>query len=160
MGILRTGHTQEHCLSSKPMWQKLKNLLISCQTYNDLSPDLGLRRKVNQALLKRPALSSDDWFEAFFQSRGIEKAIVEFVYIALAKYSGLDLQRVRPSDRLDEDLQLSLICWFDWSLQFCEDFYKNFGIDVRLDLDLSALTTIEELILFLHHQQHSLSDHQ
>lgn len=140
------------------MWQKLKNLLISCQTYNDLSPDLGLRKKVNQTLLKRPALTSDDWFEIFFQTQGIEKPIVEFVYLSLAKYSGLDLQRVRPSDRLDEDLQLSLICWFDWSLQFCEDFYRNFGIDISLHLDLSALSTIEELILFLHYQQLAISD--
>lgn len=134
------------------MWRKLKNLFLSCQTYADLSPDFPARLVINRKLRSRRFLSLTQWHESFWQPQGVSLAVSAFVYEQLSKYSGLCLARLRPSDRLEEDLSLSLVCWFDWHLQLCEDFWQRFDIDVTGDLNLQALSTLEDLVLFLNQQ--------
>ncbi|NET34974.1 MAG: hypothetical protein F6K19_23600 [Cyanothece sp. SIO1E1] len=141
------------------MWRKLKNFLSSLTTYHTLSPDLKLRQQVNQMLLNRPALSLDAWFKAFWQPRGISHRIAAFVYAHLGKYSGLSVSRVKPGDRLDEDLKLTFVCWFDWHLVLCDDFQTNFGIDISECFDCSLLLTMEDLVQFLEHQLPSVNCH-
>ncbi|XGV99478.1 MAG: hypothetical protein ACAF41_11140 [Leptolyngbya sp. BL-A-14] len=122
------------------------------RTYADLSPDLRTRQRVNQCLRDRPALSAEEWFQAFWQPQGIAQPIADFVYTYLPKYSGLDVARVRPHDRLNEDLYLPLVCWFDWNLSLCEDFLARFGIDLSEHFDPYQHGTIEDLMVFLNHQ--------
>jgi hypothetical protein len=122
------------------------------RAYADLSPDLRTRQRVNQFLRDRPALSSDEWYEQLWQTRGITQPIAVFVYNHMQIYSGLEFARVRPTDRLIDDLCLPLVCWFDWQLSFSEDFSAAFGLDLSDRFDPQSFDTVEELVIFLNHQ--------
>ena len=134
------------------MWQKLNNLFASLSTYADLSPDLDQRRRVNQSLHDRPTLSPEEWFEQFWQPLGISPQVVSFVYTYLQAYSGLEFSRVQPSDHLNQDLHLYLVCWFDWEVALCEEFANCFGVDLFDRLETQNFETVKDLVLFLDHQ--------
>ncbi|WP_210437191.1 hypothetical protein [Oxynema aestuarii] len=134
------------------MLRQLKNLFFSVQTYNDLSPDIEMRRVVNHGLYCRRSLTLQQWFESFWQPRAIAAPVVAFVYDRLKAYSGVEMARVWPGDRLDADLKFSLICWFDWQLNLCEDFQQQFGGDAIDPLAIYNLDTVEELVVFLNSQ--------
>ncbi|MBC7969619.1 MAG: hypothetical protein H7Z11_05725 [Verrucomicrobia bacterium] len=134
------------------MWRWLRNIFGSLRAYADLSPDLRMRRRVNQCLRDRPALSVEEWFELFWKPQGIAQPLAAFVYTHMQAYSGLEFARVRPNDRLNEDLYLPLVCWFDWQTSFDEDFLSCFGIDLSDRFDPQSFTTVEELVIFLNHQ--------
>ncbi len=139
------------------MWRRLKNIFYSFETYADLTPDLRMRQRVNRSLRDRAALSADAWFEQLWQPRTISKQVANFVYLQMPLYSGLDFARVRPTDRLNDDLQLPLVCWFDWQVSFCDDFLIHFGIDLSDYFDPQDYSTVEALIIFLNHQLLSLN---
>ena len=134
------------------MWHRLTNFFSSLKTYNALSPDLRTRRAVNRWLRDRPALSLEAWYESFWQTQPISKSVVAFVYTYLEKYSGLQMSCVLPSDRLEDDLHLTLVCWFDWHLTLCEDFQQCLGVSIQDDWELATLATVEEFVLFLNQQ--------
>lgn len=131
------------------MWHRLKNLFFSFNTYKALSPDLKMRQQVNRALSNRPALTSDEWFKMFYQSQGIAYSAVNFVYQYLGQYSGLEMSRVLPADRLNEDLRWTFICWFDWETQFWHDVYQQFGVDMSECLHDLDQFTIEDLVVLM-----------
>ncbi len=130
------------------MWNPFSNFLASLQTYGDLSPDLKLRRQVNRKLRQRPALTLETWFEAYYQPQGVSLAIAQFAYGRLAAYSGLELSRSLPDDRL-ADLNWAQVCWFDWELRLYEDFWQQFKIDLSEDFDPTKLATVKDLIISL-----------
>lgn len=134
------------------MWRRLKNSILGLRTYPDLSPDLGLRQRVNQTLRSRPSRSIEESYNAFWKPLSISKEVVAFVYEHLETYSGLSFQNVVPRDRLTEDLKLALVCWADWEFDLCDDFYCRFGVDICDRLDLPALCTVEDLVIFLNQQ--------
>jgi len=123
------------------MWQSAINYLRSLRTYQDLSPDAGIRRQVNVQLSKRPSLSLEDWSQLFPKvlTNKASQRLLAFVYERLPIYSGLQISKIRPSDRLIEDLQLPLVCWFDWPHQLCCDFYETFQVDISEEFDESLL---------------------
>lgn len=131
------------------MWHRFKNLCFSLNTYKTLSPDLGVRYQVNQGLGDRPMLSSDQWFETFYQSQNIAPAVAGFAYHYLGTYSGLEMGRVQPTDRLHPDLHWAEVCWFDWETQFCADVQQQFSVDISDCLDDCQAFTIGELVAFL-----------
>ena len=131
------------------MWHRLKNLFFSLNTYKTLSPDFKVRQQVNRALSNRPALSSDQWFETFYRSQGVAYTVVSFAYRHLQAYSGLEIGRVCPTDRLDADLHWTEVCWFDWEAQLCHDVQQQFNIDISDCLDDFQEFTIGELVAFL-----------
>ena len=98
----------------------------------------------------------DEWFERFWQapnaSESIPKDLATFLYKNLARYTQLEIARVLPCDRLNEDLQFPSICWFDWEINLCEDYYQTFGVDISFNFDASTLSTVEDLVLFLNQQ--------
>ncbi|NJL87854.1 MAG: hypothetical protein HC886_20745 [Leptolyngbyaceae cyanobacterium SM1_1_3] len=137
------------------MWQQLRNLYFSISTYHELSPDLQLRRQVNQALRSRERLSLEEWFRGYWQAsvarpQAVKLELIEFVYSRLRSYSGLDTGRLRPSDRLVEDLQFPSVCWFDWSMTLCNDFCLTFGVYIGDRFDETQLHTLEDLVNCLH----------
>ena len=138
------------------MWRTLTNLIFSLRTYRALSPDIQARRRVNRMLRSRTPLSMDEWCERFWQapnsSENIPKDLVAFLYKNLGKYTAIEFAHVLPYDRLNEDLNFPTICWFDWEINLCDDFYETFGVDISTSLDVSALSTIEDLVLFLNRQ--------
>ena len=81
--------------------------------------------------------------------------LLSFLFTKLPDYSGLKVGRLRPSDRLIEDLQLPLVCWFDWPNQLCADFYDVFQVDISEEFDESLLETLEDLVGFLHQRLRS-----
>jgi hypothetical protein len=103
-------------------------------------------------LRDRPALGIDDWYESFWQPRQVSPSVARFVYFHLEKYSGLPAARILPSDRLEEDLCFTLVCWFDWHFTLCEDFEQYLGAEIDDSLGLQDLTTIEEFMMFLNRQ--------
>lgn len=136
------------------MWQKLINLISSLRSYDSLSPDIRVRQQVNQMLKTRPALTLNDWVELFQGevSPTPSKSVIEFVYTSMQTYAGLEFGRVRPLDHIHHDLHLPLICWFDWPLQFCDDFCTTFGIDISDCFDEGEIATVQDLICFLNDQ--------
>jgi hypothetical protein len=134
------------------MWDRLKNLFFSLRTYGTLSPDLRVRRRVNQSLRGRPNLSADEWAMAVCSAQKVAYPIATFAYFHLKQCSGLEFGRVLLSDRLNEDLHWTQICWFDWELSLCDNFRQNFGVDISDCLDEPNLSTIKDLIIFLNHQ--------
>jgi hypothetical protein len=134
------------------MWRRLKNIFYSLKTYADLRPDWRTRRRVNRLLRDRPCLSEDQWFERFWQGKDVPPVLAHFIYVQMPVYSGLDFSRVQPGDRLNEDLQLSMTCWFDWQISFCEDFLREFGVDLSHTFNPDSLQTLEDLVLFLRQQ--------
>jgi hypothetical protein len=136
----------------KTIGQRLKNLFLSLQTYDILSPDFQQRRQVNRALRDRPALSSHQWYRSYYQPSGIAPSVAAFAYSYLEKYSGLRIARVLPSDRLEADLHWTEVCWFDWETKLCDDFWHCFGIDISDRLEDFSPSTIADLIQFLNGQ--------
>lgn len=139
------------------MWQSAINYFRNLRTYQDLSPDTGIRRQINAQLSRRPALSLAEWSALFQRVVDTEAAgrLLAFVYDKLPTYSGLQVSKIRPSDRLIEDLQLPLVCWFDWPNQLCCDFYETFQVDISEEFDESLLETIGDLVWFLNKQLES-----
>lgn len=105
---------------------EVKNRWQALRAYSDMSPDLKLRRRVNRSLLGRPEYAVNEWHQRFWRPLGIRFEVVEFVYQSLAKDSGLVVGRLVPSDRMVTDLQLPLICWFDWEMTCMEAFWQQF----------------------------------
>lgn len=146
------------------MWHRFNNLFSSLQTYDALRPDLKVRRQVNRALRQRPAMTLEQWFQAFYQAQGMPYALVSFAYEHLADYSGLEFSRVLPDDRLNEDLQWTQVCWFDWEQHLCNDFDQQFGTelseqisdDLNQQLDQASLLTVRDLLVFLNRYSHGL----
>ena len=139
------------------MLHRLNNWILSLKTYRFLSPDVRIRRQINQLLRDRPSLSAHEWFETLCKPKGIHYAVAQFCYTYFQSYSGLEFSRVLLSDRLDEDLRWTQVCWFDWEMKLCNDFWQQFGIDLCDRLPGRSLSTVEELILLLNHSflQHS-----
>lgn len=133
-------------------WQRIRQLWLAVWNYSTLSPSLRLRRQVNQYLVSRPAMTLDEWHDRFWQPRQVSRDVIAFVYDRLPIYSGLMIDRVIPSDRLESDLHMTLVCWFDWQIQLCDDFCAQFGVDISSCLDQS-FSTIEDLVMFLQGQR-------
>lgn len=132
------------------MWKKLKHIVHDIQAYSDLSPDWALRHRVNQSLQDRSALTLPAWAKTFMDIYQVSYETTSFVYRRFPDYSGIDFSRVRPGDRMTEDLQFPLVCWFDWEQQLCEDFEAEFGADLLDQLDeISLALTIDDLIVML-----------
>ena len=142
------------------MWHRLKNLFFNLRAYNDLSPDLRVRQQVNRSLRDRPLLRQDEWFAQFYKAQGIAYPIAAFAYTHLEKYSGLSLGSILPTDRLEEELRWTEVCWFDWEQALCEDFYACFKVEIDDCLDFSSLRTIEDLILSLNRYWHEAKNSQ
>lgn len=139
-------------------WQQANNYIHSVQTYQDMSPDLSMRHQVNQCLRQhRGSLSVDDWCDEFYQATKSQRSTLLFIYRTLADYSGIEFNRVRPHDRLVDDLQFPLVCWFDWSISFCDDVVAQFGIDISDCFDETCFDTLADLIFFLDAQLENAS---
>lgn len=134
------------------MLNKFKNLFLSVQHYQILSPDWRVRHRVNRALQYRPALEFNDWFSQQCQPLGIIQPIAYFAYTRLEHYSGLSFARVRVGDRLKNQLHWTEVCWFDWEIRLCQDFWCDFEVDISSALDQFDPTTVEDLLTFLNHQ--------
>lgn len=106
---------------------------------------------MSQTLRQRPILHLDQWFHTFYQSQGIAYSVANFAYVHLANYSGLEFGRVLPSDRLNEDLHWSQVCWFDWQHKLYEDFWHHFGVDISDCWDDSTVQTVKDLLVLLNH---------
>ncbi|NEP16516.1 MAG: hypothetical protein F6J97_06365 [Leptolyngbya sp. SIO4C1] len=120
------------------------------RTYSDLSPDWRVRRQVNCWLRShRPALSAAAWSQEFGRYAHCEPRLLSFLQQYLQRYSGIELSRVRPSDRLVEDLKFPLVCWFDWSWSLCDDFARVFNTDISDCFDETQIITVSDLLVFL-----------
>ncbi|MEM0980015.1 MAG: hypothetical protein AAGH78_07055 [Cyanobacteria bacterium P01_H01_bin.58] len=140
------------------MWQSVINYVQGLWAYRDMSPDMGIRRQVNRRLQERSQLSVEDWAELFVKAidGALYDPLLTFLYQQLQDYSGLDVGRIRPEDRLIEDLQIPLVCWFDWPHQLCDDFLQAFEVDISEEFDESQLDTVKELVYFLNRRLSSM----
>ena len=115
-----------------------------------MSPDLAIRDRVNQSLRRhRRPLSPKAWCEEGVRATQSQSDTVLFVYRTLETYSGIEFSRVRPHDRLVDDLQFPMVCWFDWSVSFCDYVAAQFGIDISDCFDETRFITLADMIVFL-----------
>ncbi len=131
---------------------QLKNRWMALSSYSDMSPDAGIRQRVNDCHSDRPLYNSVEWHQRFWYPLGVQRSLAEFVYELLAECSGLDVGQLLPSDRLIEDLQLPLVCWFDWELVWTEQFTMQFGLETIWILDIREFETLQEFVLYLNNQ--------
>lgn len=102
-------------------------------------------------------MSASDWFHTYWQPLAVARPISDFVYTQLQTVSGLDLGRVQPGDRLQIDLQFTLICWFDWEVTLSEAFAESFGVMLEPDFNPDEFETVADLVLFLNRQIFSIN---
>ena len=132
------------------LWQKANNYFYSIQTYPDMSPDLAMRQQVNQSLRqRRHPLSPEAWCQEFQRETSAQRNTLLFIYYSLEAQSGLEFNLVRPCDRLVDDLQFPLVCWFDWAARFCNDVVAHFGVDISDCFDETRIETLADLVTFL-----------
>jgi hypothetical protein len=134
------------------MWYRFKNLFTTLKHYDILSPDLTMRRQVNQSLCHRPQLDVAEWFEVFCKPRQVAFPVANFLYTHLEGYSGIALAKLTPSDRLEEDLHWTDVCDFDWRIALCDDFMQQFGVDMSQCVEDFSPRTVEDLLLILQQQ--------
>ncbi len=135
------------------MMQQLNSWFINVNAYADMSPDLTIRRQVNQWMKDRTRLNLElsSW-QRLFAPQSKNSELLTFIYQRLAQYSGLSFGRVRPRDSFHGDLHFALVCWHDWVITFCEDFYEQFHIDLSDRFDEDDFETIGEMIAYLDRQ--------
>jgi hypothetical protein len=136
----------------------IKNGWMALKAYPDMSPNLNIRRKINRILLSRPAHSVHEWYQRLWRPLGVRSDVATFVYQILTECSGLMVGRLLPSDRMVADLQLPLVCWFDWEMTCMELFWQNFDPsgsilesldETELDTDPTTFETLQDWVLFL-----------
>lgn len=142
----------------------VNNLLSSLEAYADMSPDLEVREQVGRwmQMRDRQSLSLIEWREVFANesatigkavedsaTEGVAESVLAFVYEFFCGYTGLAFSQVRPNDRLNRDLHFPLVCWFDWTLDFCDDFLARFDLDLSDCFDEAEFDTIGEMVEFL-----------
>jgi len=141
------------------IWRPLNNLVKSLKTHHILSPDPKARQEVNQWLSERPCLSCQEWYLIHWTPPAVAKPcpqpLIEFLYDRLPYYSGLQVGCIHPKDHLVSDLRFPAVCWFDWGLCLCEEFYATFETDISDVFDESQLDTCADLVLFLQQQLNS-----
>ena len=127
---------------------RLNNFISSVNAYADMSPDLSVRKDVNAWMMRRDrqALDLSTWSELFGHPA---HPVLIFIYESFSSYSGLDFSLVRPNDSLNTHLKFPLVCWFDWTITFCEDFFHAFELDLSDRFDEADFCTIGELVSFL-----------
>lgn len=128
------------------MWRRSQNFFHSLVAHGVLSPDVLLRCQVNRKLRHRLALAQDEWFETFWQQESISPALSEFVYYHIPHYSGLQVERLKPGDRLEADLCWTQVCWFDWEIDLYDDFLQCFGTDISEEFDFGSVKTLDDFI--------------
>ncbi|MEM9219664.1 MAG: hypothetical protein AAGD25_35720 [Cyanobacteria bacterium P01_F01_bin.150] len=128
------------------MWRRTQNFFHSLVTHGVLSPDLLLRCQVNCKLRNRLALAQDEWFKTFWQRESISPALSEFVYQHIPEYSGLQVARLKPTDRLEADLYWTQVCWFDWEMDLYDDVLQCFGKDISEEFDFDTVRTLDDLM--------------
>ena len=130
---------------------RLNNFISSVQAYADMSPDLTIRREVNSWMLRRDRnpLNLTQWSDLFGNGA---HPVLTFIYESFGEYSGLDFSLVRPNDSLNNQLHFPLVCWFDWTITFCEDFFQAFDVDLSDRFDEADFNTLGELVDFLMQQ--------
>jgi len=161
---LSTQRYDGFCGTDIDMAISMNNLLSSMEAYADMSPDLEIRQQVNvwmQARDRQP-LSVAEWCDVFSgesidiakatqapNTERVAKSVLGFVYEFFGNYSGLAFSQVRPNDSLNRDLHFPLVCWFDWTLNFCDDFLAHFDLDLSDCFDEADFLTIGEMVAFL-----------
>ena len=64
----------------------------------------------------------------------------------IAETAGLDRRRLRPTDRLGDDLSFRTRCHGDWDLDFYEEFEREFGHRFDMPLAPAHDATLDEWI--------------
>lgn len=142
------GESLGEALSGALGQGRLNNFISSVNAYADMSPDQSVRKDVNTWMLRRDRqpLDINDWCALFGDT---DSAVLAFIYSSFSEYSGLNFSRVRPNDSLNSHLKFPLVCWFDWTITFCEEFFQAFGVDLSDRFDEADFLTIGELADFL-----------
>ncbi|MGB3574103.1 MAG: hypothetical protein WA783_09650 [Phormidesmis sp.] len=135
------------------MMQQFNSWFVNVNAYADMSPDIAIRHQVNQWLKDRARynLELSAW-QRLFAPQSKNSDLLTFIYQRFGRYSGLSFGRVRPRDTFHGDLHFALVCWHDWVITFCEDFYEQFHIDLSDRFDEDDFETIGEMIAYLDRQ--------
>jgi hypothetical protein len=128
---------------------QLQNRWMDLNAYPDMRPDYRVRQQVKRSHADRSLYSAVEWHQRFWYPLGVQRLLSEFVYELLGECSGLDVGRLLPSDRLMQDLQLPLVCWFDWEMVWTEQFVHRFELETDWVLDIGEFETLEELMVAL-----------
>jgi hypothetical protein len=90
------------------------------------APEPGARERLFALLRERPNLSADEWFTQFGPRGLVRRDVGGFVLQLFRDLMKIDGGRVRPGDRLVEDLGLGTATWSDWEFDMAEQFESQF----------------------------------
>jgi hypothetical protein len=128
---------------------QLHNRWIDLNAYPDMRPDYKVRQQIKRKHSDRPLYSSVEWHQRFWYPLGIKSRLSEFVYELLGECSGLDVGRMLPGDTLMVDLQLPLVCWFDWEMVWTDQFIDRFELEMDWMLDIGEFETLKDFMMKL-----------
>ncbi len=114
-----------------------------------LGPDPVFEDLVQGYLRTRSVLPFEEWLQLFSDTVQARPDVAQFLYEGVGEYFGLEAGRIRPEDRIEEDLHLARIGWSDWDFDFRSDFRRRFGIDVLDRTHEQRYTNIEEWLAHL-----------
>jgi len=108
-----------------------------------------MRRKAR--LSRREALSLDVWIARFYSKTDVSPKAVEITLNAFGEAYGIEPTRLRPTDRIDDDLRDSLCGLFpDSELDvvevFIESAMRDEGVEVDWASSLSRCATVDAII--------------
>jgi hypothetical protein len=88
-------------------------------------------------------------FQSFCKDREVRTDVLAFLYEFFADLLKIPFGKLRPDDRLMEDVQLWKATWSDWEFDLVENFEGAFENDPFMHPDFEKMRTVMDLLVLL-----------
>jgi len=113
------------------------------------SPDPRACEKLESLLATREDLANEVWSESFCKDREVRADVLAFLYEFFANPLKIPFGKLRPDDRLIEDIQMWKATWNDWDFDLVENFEDAFENDPFMHPDFEKMRTMMDLLVLL-----------
>lgn len=152
---MRTLATASHTETGTSVMSKIRSVLSSFRQYfretlrytRGGEPIPEALDGLAEFLFDREDLSSESWVSDICRDLGVSAEVAAFAFDFFAS-QGVPIGRVRPGDRLTEDLNLTEALRDDWDVELQIAFAQRFSTR-RLFKSGPKITTVSELLLLM-----------
>jgi len=113
------------------------------------SPDPRACEKLDFLLATREDLSKEAWFQSSCKDQEVRADVLAFLYQFFRDFLDIPFGRLRPDDRLVEDIQLWRATWSDWDFDLVENFEDTFETDPFMHPEVEKMRTVMDLLVLL-----------
>lgn len=110
------------------------------------APDPDAIRKRDGLLRDRAELAPEEWCTVYCELDSVDPSVVKFVFRFFEEFLHIRAGRLRPQDRLREDLQLGKGTWSDWEFDFGEQFEEQFGCSFTKQRPFPSSATVLDFL--------------